>query len=500
MASDEEPAPKKQKTEEIKFNMSRVKQLHGVQGAPTNVTAVAYYMHRDQRVQDNWALIYAQSLATRHSAPLHVVTLITTTHPEERGATLRHLQFCFDGLREVSEELRELNIAFHFLVDQGGSVGGGKVAQWMKDCSVNCLVTDFSPLRQHRHILKQLTNSVDLPESATVFQVDAHNIVPVEVTSDKQEYAARTIRNKIMSKLGKFLTEFPRVTKHSFGDVTMTTRHFAGKTGTSAELKEDWDTVLQNLKLDFTVKPSELYKGGSKAGMICLEEFVKTRIKRYSDKRNDPTEDALSDLSPWLHMGNLSAQRAVLYVKKHASSYSSVFIEEAVVRRELSDNFCYYNPNYDSIKGAANWAQETLNAHKHDKREYVYTCQEFLEAKTHDNLWNAAQTQLVREGKMHGFMRMYWAKKILEWTASPEQALEEALYFNDHFSLDGNDANGFVGCMWSICGIHDQGWREREVFGKIRFMNYNGCKRKFDIDAYIEKYSSSCRSKQTKLK
>jgi deoxyribodipyrimidine photo-lyase len=118
----------------------------------------------------------------------------------------------------------------------------------------------------------------------------------------------------------------------------------------------------------------------------------------------------------------------------------------------------------------------------------VYTREQFEESKTHDELWNAAQRQLVLEGKMHGFMRMYWAKKVLEWTDSPEKGLEEALYLNDHYSLDGNDANGYVGCMWSICGVHDQGWTERAVFGKIRYMNYNGCKRKFDIEKYMAKY------------
>ena len=487
MTSDTEPPSKKQKqTEEIKFNMSRLKQLHGAKGAPTNVTGVAYYMHRDQRVQDNWAMIYAQSIASRHNAPLHVVSLITTIHPTEPGATLRHLSFCFDGLKEVSEELSDLNIPFHLLIGQGES--DGKIAEWMKQCDVNCLITDFSPLRQHRGIVNQLTSA--LADNTTVYQVDAHNIVPVEVTSEKQEYAARTIRKKITSQLGKFLTEFPKVTRHAFGDASTTTRYFADKTGLSKDLKEDWDSVLQSLKLDFSVKPSELFQGGTKAGLACLEAFVKKRIKIYTDKRNDPTEDALSNLSPWFHMGNLSVQRAVLYVKKHASSHSASFVEESVVRRELSDNFCYYNPHYDSVKGASKWAQDTLETHKKDKREFVYTRKEFEEAKTHDNLWNAAQRQLVKEGKMHGFMRMYWAKKILEWTESPEQALEEALFLNDHFSLDGNDANGFVGCMWSICGIHDQGWGERAVFGKIRFMNYNGCKRKFNIEKYIAKYNN----------
>ena len=192
-----------------------------------------------------------------------------------------------------------------------------------------------------------------------------------------------------------------------------------------------------------------------------------------------------------LHYGQLGSQRAALYVKKNGSSYSESvkgYIEESIVRSELSDNFCYYQKNYDNINGGSDWAVKTLNDHRKDKREYLYSKAELEEAKTHDELWNAAQIQLKSEGKMHGFMRMYWAKKILEWTQSPEEALEFALYFNDHYSLDGADSNGFVGCMWSIVGIHDQGWTERPIFGKIRFMNYQGCKRKFDIATYSMKH------------
>ncbi|CAK9015387.1 unnamed protein product [Durusdinium trenchii] len=152
------------------------------------------------------------------------------------------------------------------------------------------------------------------------------------------------------------------------------------------------------------------------------------------------------------------------------------FIEESVVRRELSDNFCFYNDKYDSLEGAAAWAQQTLKDHAKDKREHLYTMEELEGGKTHDDLWNASQQQMVQEGKMHGFLRMYWAKKILEWSPSPKEALQRSIELNDRYELDGRDPNGYVGCMWSICGVHDMGWKERPVFGKIRFMNYAGCK------------------------
>jgi deoxyribodipyrimidine photo-lyase len=204
-------------------------------------------------------------------------------------------------------------------------------------------------------------------------------------------------------------------------------------------------------------------------------------------------------MSPYFHFGHISVQRACLEVQKQKSKHKEsveAFLEEAIVRRELADNFCYYNKNYDNLNGATDWAKITLNAHRKDKRPYIYTRKELDEATTHDDLWNAAQLQLRKEGKMHGFLRMYWAKKILEWTETPEQGLEFAIYLNDRYNLDGRDPNGYVGCMWSVTGIHDQGWAERSVFGKIRYMNYEGCKRKFDIKAFIARYGGKVYTKK----
>jgi len=161
------------------------------------------------------------------------------------------------------------------------------------------------------------------------------------------------------------------------------------------------------------------------------------------------------------------------------------FIEELVVRRELSDNFCHYNEKYDSLEGCAQWAQDSLKLHASDKRAHVYSLEQLEKAKTHDDLWNAAQLEMVHKGKMHGFLRMYWAKKILEWSATPEDALAHSITLNDKYNLDGRDPNGYVGCMWSIGGVHDMGWKERPIFGKIRYMNYDGCKRKFKIQNFV---------------
>uniref|UniRef100_A0A182SAH5 Deoxyribodipyrimidine photo-lyase n=1 Tax=Anopheles maculatus TaxID=74869 RepID=A0A182SAH5_9DIPT len=275
-----------------------------------------------------------------------------------------------------------------------------------------------------------------------------------------------------------YLTPFPPLVKHPF----------------AANFEADpinWTKVLDTLQVDRSVDAVEWATPGYIGGVKTLQTFVEKRLGKFNDKRNDPTENALSNLSPWFHFGQISVQRAILTVKKFGKRYSesvASFCEEAIVRRELSDNFCFHNKNYDNLQGAYDWARKTLEDHRKDKRVYCYSREELETAKTHDDLWNSAQLQMVKEGKMHGFLRMYWAKKILEWTKTPEEALATAIYLNDRYSLDGRDPNGYVGCMWSIAGIHDQGWKEREIFGKIRYMNYEGCKRKFNVNAFVVRY------------
>jgi len=220
-----------------------------------------------------------------------------------------------------------------------------------------------------------------------------------------------------------------------------------------------------------------------------LREFLRERLPWYHEGRNDPMEDAQSNLSPYLHFGHISAQRIVLEVTKHDANRESqeAFLEELIVRRELSDNFCFYNAHYDHFEGFPDWAKKTLNDHRKDTREYVYSLDDFGRGDTHDQLWNAAQREMVRRGKMHGYMRMYWGKKILEWTESPEEAIKIAIYLNDRYELDGRDTNGYAGIAWSIGGVHDRAWPERPIFGKIRYMSYHGCKSKFDVMAYRER-------------
>ena len=230
-------------------------------------------------------------------------------------------------------------------------------------------------------------------------------------------------------------------------------------------------------------------KPGEGAAQRALRRFLREGLRSYDEARNDPTVDGQSNLSPFLHFGHISAQRVPLEVRDSdvVGEPRDAFLEERIVRRELSDNFCFYNEDYDRFEGFPTWAQTTLKQHGGDRREYTYTLGQFESAGTHDELWNAAQMEMAKTGKMHGYMRMYWAKKILEWTESPEEALKIAMFLNDKYELDGRDPNGYVGCAWSIGGVHDRAWFERPVFGKIRYMSYNGCRSKFDVDSYVAK-------------
>uniref|UniRef100_A0A8C9RU34 Deoxyribodipyrimidine photo-lyase n=1 Tax=Scleropages formosus TaxID=113540 RepID=A0A8C9RU34_SCLFO len=452
------------------FNEKRLRFLSESRKVKQGSQGVLYWMCRDQRVQDNWALIYAQRLARTEKLPLHVCFCLS---PRFLEATVRQMGFMLNGLKEVEKECSTLEIQFHLLLGAAGEVLPG----FVKDRRMGAVVTDFFPLRLPLQWAEDVKKG--LPSDVPFIQVDAHNVVPCWVASDKQEYSARTIRGKITKLLPEFLTEFPLVEKHP-------------RCAPVLAKPVDWDKAWSSLEVDRSVGEVEWARPGSTAAMATLESFVDQRLQDFAAHRNNPNREALSQLSPWLHSGQVSAQRVVLQVKRNGPRGPSVdaFVEEAVVRRELADNFCYYNKDYDCVDGAYEWAQKTLRDHAKDPRPHLYSRKQLEEAKTGDRLWNAAQIQLVKEGKTHGFLRMYWAKKILEWMPSPEEALSTALYLNDRYSLDGNDPNGYVGCMWSICGIHDQGWQERPVFGKIRYMNYAGCKRKFDVPAFERRYCS----------
>ncbi|MCX7611189.1 MAG: deoxyribodipyrimidine photo-lyase [Ignavibacterium sp.] len=425
---------------------------------------IVYWMSRDQRVSDNYALLFAQELAFQRNTNVVVVFSLVKSF---LGATLRQYDFMLKGLQKVEKKLNEFKIPFLLFIGDPQNT----IPNFLKDCDANSLVADFDPLRIKRIWKREVARSITIP----FYEVDTHNIVPCLYVSDKQEFAAYTIRPKIHNLLDEFLVDIPEIKPNKFSI-------YAGH-------KNDWDKIYSSIEVDNNVKPSKYFEAGEEQAFNTFNDFLKNKFENYHLYRNDPSVEYISNISPYLHFGQISAQRVAFIVKNLFPNHpsSKVFLEELIIRKELSDNFCYFNTKYDSFEGFPDWAKETLNQHRNDKREFLYSEEEFEFSKTHDDLWNAAQSEMVITGKMHGYMRMYWAKKILEWTSSPEEALRIAIYLNDKYELDGRDPNGYVGCGWSIGGVHDRPWFEREVFGKIRYMNRSGAERKFDVKKYIEK-------------
>jgi deoxyribodipyrimidine photo-lyase len=429
---------------------------------------VVYWMSREQRVNDNWGLLFAQNIALAHKRPLAVVFCLVPDYP---GANIRHYGFMLKGLQEVEQNLRKFKIPFILLAGAPPEI----LPRYLAEVKGASLVSDFDPLLIKRSWQHDVAAQID----CSFYVVDGHNIVPCLHASPKQEYGAYTLRPKIKKLLSDFLGGFPELMPHPA----------AGKTFAAVAI--DWQK-LHNSVADHSVPEVEWLLPGEAAAMVRTKGFLKGGLENYSQIRSDPNLDGQSNISPYLHFGHIASQRVALLVNaaKILSQEKEAFLEELIVRKELADNFCYYNENYDSFEGFPDWARKTLDAHRGDKREYRYSRKKLEAGKTHDDLWNAAQQQMVVRGKMHGHLRMYWAKKILEWSPSPENAIESAIYLNDRYELDGRDPNGYAGIAWSLGGVHDRAWGERPVFGKIRYMSYAGCARKFDVKKYIARWTA----------
>ncbi len=427
---------------------------------------ILYWMSREQRSEDHWPLSYAQELALKENKPLLAVFTLMESFLE---ANHSHYDFMLRGLKEVAKNLEDNRISFVILQGDPSEM----LPRFIEEHRISHVVTDFDPLKHKRNLQENMANTISVPLDV----VDGRNIVPITTASPKQEYGAYTLRPKLHKQLDEFLHQTPIIINHPVVY--------------KKNLPEvPWDSLLESLELKKNSYLEITYPSGPKAAGNQLQEFIDHRLKNYSAHSNDPTKEVLSGLSPYLHFGQLSSQRVLLALEESdfSSSATADFVEQIFVRKELSDNYCYYNSNYDNIKGFPDWAKKSLDAHRGDLREYLYDYKDFQYGKTHDELWNAAQWELLKTGKIHSYLRMYWCKKIFEWTKSPEEAMEIAIRLNDGYSLDGRDPNGYTGIAWSIGGVHDRAWKERPVFGKIRYMNYNGAKRKFDVAKYIHTY------------
>lgn len=464
---------------------------------PLGPGPVVYWMNRDQRAQDNWALLFAQALATNKqqigsdrgrasskttSRPLAVVFNLVDNFP---NANFRHYAFMLRGLQETAQSLHKLNIPF--LLTRGNP--GTKLPRLLQRMRASALVTDFLPLRVKTQWIEDVSSAIHIP----FYEVDAHNIVPVYEGSEKLEFAARTIRPRLSRQLPEFLTNFPRLARQQPAAVKKILDQPLPKTIATLAGDIDWGKLHTSLRVDRSVDELDWLTPGSAAALRVMRRFIHKSLPLFDKLANDPVSDVQSQLSPYLHFGHISAQRVALAVKqsKAPPEAEKVFLEQLIVRRELSDNFCYHCQDYDQLRSLPRWGLRTLMEHRRDPRPYRYTLEQLEQARTSDPLWNAAQREMVIRGKMHGYMRMYWAKKIVQWTSSPLQALKYTIYLNDKYFLDGRDPIGYVNILWSIGGLHDTPFPTRPIFGSIRYMSQEGCRRKFDVEAYIKRWSSS---------
>jgi deoxyribodipyrimidine photo-lyase len=434
---------------------------------------VLYWMQQSQRAEDNPALEHAVRWANQLGVRLAVCFGLMDGYP---GANARHYRFMLEGLAETARSLARRGIPLILRHGDPADVAL-ELAQ-----EAALLVCDRGYLRHQR----EWREGVSAEARCRVEEVEADVVVPLEVVSDKREYAARTIRPRIHRHLDRYLVEL-RTTPLERGSMDL------GRDGADAVGGLDPSDpvgLLRRLDLDRSVPPvTEFFRGGTSEGKRRVRRFVEARLKRYDENRNQPQTDDTSGLSPYLHFGQVSPVWAAMEVggSRHGSKEDrDAFVEELVVRRELAANYCRYEPAYDDYSALPEWARKTLGEHRDDEREHVYTRGRLERAETHDPWWNAAQREMRYTGYMHNHMRMYWGKRILAWTSSPEEAYRTALHLNDRYFLDGRDCSSYANVGW-LFGLHDRAWGERDVFGKVRVMTSGGLERKTDPDAYVAK-------------
>lgn len=437
---------------------------------------VLYWMQESQRARGNAALEMAIRGANKYGLPVVVCFGLMDGYPE---ANERHYAFMLDGLADCAAEFQARGIAF---VLRRGMPGDVALELSHKAAAVICDRSYIPVQRQWR---------TALAEAATcpVVQVETEVVVPVDVASDKSEYAARTIRPRIHRVWDEYLVPLDETEPEMPAD--------------GLALESDFDlsdpaALLSTLDLDRSVKPVKRFRGGRVAALEMLNRFVDDVLDGYAKGRNEPSSAQTSFLSPYLHFGHISPVEMALAARDSgigATEDRGSFIEELVVRRELAMNYANFATGFETYDALPDWARKTLSEHAGDEREYVYDRAALEACGTHDAHWNDAMREMVHTGFMHNYMRMYWAKKILEWSATPEDAFNTTLALNNKYFLDGRDPNSYANVAWCF-GLHDRAWTERQVFGKIRYMNANGLNRKFDMEAYTAFVDSVVKAEQ----
>lgn len=428
---------------------------------------VLYWMQQSQRAEENHALEYAIERANALRLGVVVAFGLTDDYPE---ANHRHMEFMLEGLRETQGRLTRRGIKM--VVRRGSPVG---VAAALAGQAA-LVVCDRGYLRHQKAWREELARTIDCP----LVQIESDVVVPIEVTSQKAEYAARTIRPKIHRHLDDYLVPLPECSiKHPSLNLPIDGIDLASI-----------DRVLGSMRLDRTVPPVlDFFAGGTSIAKAKFNTFLAERFERYVENRNQPQTNDISHMSPYLHFGQvspISLAMAIRALSDQLPEAGATYLEELIVRRELAMNFVHFTRDYDNFSCLPNWAAKTLDDHAGDPRAPRYDREELEAAETHDPYWNAAMREMKISGFMHNYMRMYWGKKILEWSATPREAFQTTLALNNKFFLDGRDGNSFTGVAW-VFGVHDRPWFERPIFGKIRYMAASGLERKCRIMEYAAK-------------
>jgi len=431
-----------------------------------------YWMQQSQRIRCNHALNFAIEKANEEKLPLCVLFVLTDNFPD---AEVAHYVFMLEGLIEVRDKLSKRGISFF--------IKKGDPVHIVTDYSKNafCLVFDTGYLR----IQKEWRNAIRDRVEKNIYQVESDVVVPVETASSKREYMARTLRPKIWNSLKDILKDIDYQEDEAEVKIENETQIEVKEGGTDLNLRD----VLEG----YRKKARKVrFRGGHSAAVELFRQFLYTKLIKYSDRSNHPEDENISLMSPYLHFGQISPiELIVMTADKYDLNEPFVqdYLEQLIVRRELAINFVHYTEDYDSLDTLPDWAKMTLREHTGDKREYLYTYEEMEQGKTHDTDWNACMKEMRETGFMHGYMRMYWGKKIIEWTENPETAYRTIIKLNNKYFLDGRDPVSYASVLW-LFGLHDQAWQERPVFGKIRYMNSSGLNRKFDMGKYRKRVES----------
>ncbi len=430
-------------------------------------TCVVYWMQRAQRGLDNPALDVAVEAANVLAKPAIVFFAPVPFYPR---ANLRHYRFLAQGIPDIAESLKKRNIGFvlrrfpeHSLV------------KFCDDVKAALVVGDENPMREPESWRQSAAKKLTLP----LWTVDADVIVPSQLL-EKAQYSSHIIRPRLQAQLGRFLVPL----KNTRARVAWK------KSERLQSIEPDFD-IMQGWPLDTSVGAVSGFRGGTNEALRLLEEFIKHGLATYGTKRNKPEVNGTSRLSPYLHFGHISPLTVALAVRKADAPKADkeTFLNQLITWRELAVNLVRFNPNCDNFECAEPWAHRTLAKHAKDNRPVLYSEKQLEHAETHDSLWNAAQMQMVNTGWMHNYVRMYWGKKLLEWSPSPAQAYQIAVRLNDKYELDGRDPNGYAGIAWSIVGKFDRPWFERPIFGQIRYMSGESTGKKFDSKKYIQQNS-----------